>query len=392
MGRKQKGYAPLLRMGGWLLTCCLTLELVNLSTPYLADGLSVLTMVSASMQDPAASVSYLQETAKQLSGEPASSEPATESDNTSEPEEAAESKPAEEESESKAEEALAPLDDTSALVTVEEPETVPERGENTGDVDRRVVGGTGSSPFVDLEYSVVKNLSELSDGEVAELAQEPLELSFTDTDEPQVLIYHTHATESYLSQTLDWYDLDYTARSTDDSKNMVAVGDALTAVLEAGGIAVIHDTTQFDNPSYTEGYDRSRAAVEEYLEQYPSIKVVLDVHRDAIQSDTTITAPVCTIDGQEMAQLMVVACADDGDGELPNYKENFIFGAHLNEQLEQDFPGITRPMLFCERIYNQDLSTGSLLVEVGGHGNSLKDAVLAVQKLGYSLLTLLKSS
>lgn len=213
MGRKQKGYAPLLRMGGWLLTCCLTLELVNLSTPYLADGLSVLTMVSASMQDPAASVSYLQETAKQLSEEPASSEPATESDNTSEPEEAAESKPAEEESESKAEEALAPLDDTSALVTVEEPETVPERGENTGDVDRRVVGGTGSSPFVDLEYSVVKNLSELSDGEVAELAQEPLELSFTDTDEPQVLIYHTHATESYLSQTLDWYDLDYTARS-----------------------------------------------------------------------------------------------------------------------------------------------------------------------------------
>lgn len=382
MAGKYKKQGTIRRAGGWLLASVLLIELVNLTTPYLADGLSVLTMVSAGMQEPAASLSYLKKTGEallqpeELPEETESTESAREEAVPAESEETV-SEPEETESEAAVE------------TLVSEPEEVPERGENTGDVDRRSVGGTGKSPFVDLEYGVVKNLSELSDAETAELAQTPLSLSFTDTKEPQVLIYHTHATESYLTQALDWYDLDYTARSTDNSRNMVAVGDALAAVLEAGGVSVIHDTTQFDNPSYTEGYDRSRVAVQEYLEQYPSIQVVLDVHRDAIQSDTTITAPVCTVDGVEMAQLMVVACADDGDGELPHYRENFVFAAHLTEQLEQDFPGITRPLLFCERIYNQDLSTGSLLIEVGGHGNSLKEAVLAVQHLGDSLLTLL---
>jgi len=353
----------------------LTMELVLFSTPYLADGLSVLTLASAALQEPSG-FSYFterwneKETATESSVTlSAAEEPAAEAAETSsEPETTTESVPEE-----------IPL-----------PEPQPQkRPDNAGEVRRYAVGGTGNPPFLSIGKAVVKNMSDYEHQTVLDAADTAPDFSFGKTKDPQVLIYHTHATESYLPDAQDWYPPDYSARSTDPSQNMVAVGNALAAVLEAGGITVIHDETLFDHPSYTEGYDRSREAVKDYLEKYPSIRVVLDVHRDALQADSVITAPVASVDGVDYAQLMVVACADDGDGELPHDLENLSFGAALANQLETDYPGITRPLLFCERFYNQDLSTGSLLIEVGGHGNSLKEAILSAQALGESLLRLL---
>ncbi len=128
------------------------------------------------------------------------------------------------------------------------------------------------------------------------------------SDEPQVLILHTHATETYQTWPDLLYDRSAAARTRNTALNMCAVGARMAEVLNAAGIHTLHDETLHDSPSYTESYDRSRATAQEYLRQYPSIKVVLDVHRDAIEdADGTLVKPVCTIDGASTAQVMIIA-------------------------------------------------------------------------------------
>ena len=108
------------------------------------------------------------------------------------------------------------------------------------------------------------------------------------------------------------------------------------------------------------------------MEQYPSIKVVLDIHRDAIASETSAYQPYIEIGGKEAAQIMIISGCDDGTLDMPNYMKNFHFACRLQEKVESDNKGLTRPILFDYRHYNQDLTTGSLLIEVGSHGNTLE--------------------
>lgn len=212
-----------------------------------------------------------------------------------------------------------------------------------------------------------------------------------DSSEPQVLIYHTHTTESFEPYTRDYYDKSFSCKTTDTTKNMVAVGNAICQQLEDAGISYLHDTNVHDYPSYNGSYQSSRETVEEILEKYPSIKIVLDVHRDGIEkSDGTRLAPIAEIDGKRAAQIMIISCCDDGDEEMPNYMENFKYASLLQSQLETDYEGLTRPVLFDYRHYNQDLSTGGLLIEVGSHGNSIDEAVYSGELVGKSIVNSLK--
>ena len=196
---------------------------------------------------------------------------------------------------------------------------------------------------------------------------------------PQVLIMHTHATESYQTWPDPMFDPGYTARSKSTALNMCAVGEKMAQVLNAAGIRTLHDETLYDAPGYTDSYKRSRAGVQAYLERYPSIKVVLDVHRDAIEdSDGTRVKPVCEIDGESTAQVMVIAGCDNGSSiALPNWRLNLRFAAEWEAAMESAYPGLTRPVLCGYRFYNQDLTTGSLLIEIGGHANTLDEALRA---------------
>ena len=213
------------------------------------------------------------------------------------------------------------------------------------------------------------------------------------TSEPLVLIMHTHTTESYEPFARDYYDSSFSSRTTDNTKNIVAVGDKITAELEAAGIGVIHDITVHDYPQYNGAYERSRVTVEEILKKYPSIKIVLDIHRDAlITSDGMWLAPVAEINGKNAAQIMIISGCDDGTMNMPNYMKNFNFACTLQSQIENDFPGLTRPILFDYRSYNQNLTTGSLLIEIGGHGNSLDEALYTGELVGKSLASLLKNT
>lgn len=235
----------------------------------------------------------------------------------------------------------------------------------------------------------VRNMTSVSNDVLLEESRKPYDFTVERNGEPQVLIMHTHETESYEPYTRDFYDSSFTSRTTDDSMNMAAVGDKIAEQLEGAGIGVIHDVTKHDYPSYNGSYDRSRVTVQDILAENPSIKVVLDIHRDAIERpDGTRIAPTVEINGKNAAQVMIISGCDDGTMGMPDYMKNFRFASALQQQLEEDFPGLTRPVLFDYRQYNQDLTTGSILIEVGGHANSIDEALYSGELIGRALADL----
>ncbi|MCR5141657.1 MAG: stage II sporulation protein P [Ruminococcus sp.] len=212
----------------------------------------------------------------------------------------------------------------------------------------------------------------------------------TGTDEPQILIYHTHTTECFELEDKDWYDSDFGAKTTEADKNITAVGNEICKQLEASGISVIHDTLVHDYPSYDAAYDSSRETVSELLEQYPSIRIALDIHRDGIETAEGVRlAPTAEINGKDAAQIMIISGCDDGTFGMPDYINNFRFACELQSRTETMFEGLTRPILFDYRFYNQDLTDGSLLIEVGSHGNTLDQAKYSGELIGKALAALL---
>ena len=255
-------------------------------------------------------------------------------------------------------------------------------------VEQHYEPGTGTL-FVQVGAGVIKNNTTLSAQEVLEAAQQGLPFTIEPgSSEPQVLIMHTHTTETFELERKSWYDLSSTARTTDLSLNMAAVGEAMAQELNQAGIVTLHDTTLHDYPSYNGSYERSNATVQSYLAQYPSIKVVLDVHRDAIEpaSGQRVSA-IAQVEDRTAAQVMII-CGADKNGNLPNFRQNLGFAAAWQNAMESLYPGLTRPVLLDYRYYNQDLSTGSLLIEVGSHGNTLEQAVYSGQLVGKALVQL----
>ena len=212
------------------------------------------------------------------------------------------------------------------------------------------------------------------------------------SDEPQVLILHTHTTESYEPYEKDWYDESYTSRSADPGNGVVAVGEAIAGQLAAAGINVIHDCTMHDL-TYNGAYSRSLGTALGVLDRYPTVKVVLDIHRDAIEyEDGTRVSAVTDIDGKKAAQTMIICAADDGTYGVPGFMNNLHFASALQQSMESRYPTLTRPVLFQYCQYNQQVSPGALLIEVGSHGNSIDQAVYSGELIGKSLAELLKDN
>lgn len=211
-------------------------------------------------------------------------------------------------------------------------------------------------------------------------------LSIKDKSKPSVLIFHTHTTESFEMADNGWYTASYSTRSQDNKHNMVRVGDEITKQLTDAGFNVIHDTTIHDL-TYNGAYQRSREVVAKILKENPTIQVVLDVHRDAIyQSDGTRIKPVANIGGKKAAQIMIIAGCQDGNvKDFPRWQENLVSALQLHNQLESEYKGIMRPILFSSRKYNMDLTPCSLLVEFGSDSNTLEEAVYTGSLFGKSL-------
>ncbi|MBQ2755211.1 MAG: stage II sporulation protein P [Oscillospiraceae bacterium] len=256
---------------------------------------------------------------------------------------------------------------------------------------------SASAGGINIKYGagIIKNSTSHSKEQVqskleGEFWFENMEIPEFSEDEPLVLIVHTHATESYERYNTGKYDKSYSFRSSDNRENMVAVGEVLAETLKSRGISAVQATVQHDNPSYNGSYNRSAETVKKYLELYPSIRFVLDVHRDAIEPQKgKIVKAVADINGKTAAQVMIISGCDDGTMNMPNYFKNLQFAAALQDKMESLFPGLTRPVFFCYRKYNMDLSPGALLIEVGSHGNTLDEAEYSAELIGEALAELL---
>lgn len=223
--------------------------------------------------------------------------------------------------------------------------------------------------------------------DVESLLLSPLDWNLTG-DEPKVLILHTHSTESYTKQPGEDYEEESAYRTLNGAYNMLSIGAELTRVLESGGVAVLHDRTLHDHPSYDGSYDHARDTIAGYLAAYPSICMVIDLHRDALDfnQDPQLTT-LAQINGQNSAQLMLVAGTDQ-NVSFPNWEQNLATGLKLMAVLEKLHPGITRPALLRPQRFNLDLTPGSLLIEVGANGNTHSEAMLAVQALGQAIIAM----
>lgn len=227
---------------------------------------------------------------------------------------------------------------------------------------------------------------------IKELLSEDLSFK-VNKEEPAVLIFHTHTTESYQYIDRNFFSSSYTTRNTNADRNMVRIGKAIKNEIEKEGFKVIHDTTIHDT-KYTGAYGRSRKTVESYLKKYPSIQIVLDVHRDGIADyDGSKIKPTAVIDGKKVAQVMIISgCQEEGNGitGYESWKENLSFALKLQKEMEETFPGLTRPIFFCGRKYNMDMTKASLLLEVGSDSNTIEEAYYSGICIGKSLSQLLE--
>ncbi len=193
---------------------------------------------------------------------------------------------------------------------------------------------------------------------------------------PQILIVHTHGSEAYSQTDGDLYEESDPYRTTDCTHNVVKVGAEIATVFRAYGFQVVHDTTLFDYPSYNGAYDRSKAAVEQWLAQYPTIRVVLDVHRDALVGQEGQVYKLVSWEAErKVAQVMFVVGSNGSGLEHPRWRDNLAFAVRLQQNLVQGYRSLARPIVLRNSRYNQQLLPGSLLVEVGGHGNTLTEAI-----------------
>ncbi len=253
-------------------------------------------------------------------------------------------------------------------------------------VNTVVGGGTAVSNFY------VKDTSGASVDLLTQLEKD-LPFDTSDLSEPTVLIYHTHGTESYFLSPVSYYYGDDSFRSAAYNENVTVVGAQMKKVLEEHGIGVIHDTTLHDDISYNGSYSRSKETVNSYLEKYPSITVTIDVHRDSLTTDEGLKyRPVIEIDGKQAAQVMIITGSDpDGSLDFPTWEENLILALKLQEEAATTYPGLMRPLMYCQRVYNMNATNASLLFEIGAEVNTFSQAKYAGELMANVLANVLKN-
>lgn len=206
-------------------------------------------------------------------------------------------------------------------------------------------------------------------------------------EEPKVLIVHTHGCETYSDQSGKGLGKSGTYRTTDAEKNVVKIGEMLTSRLKDAGIAAIHDKTLCDYPSYNKSYINSMEVIERYKKEYPSISFVFDIHRDAIaNADGTPIKLTYQGKDEKCAQAMIV-CGTDAMGlSHPYWKDNLILALKIQKVLEDKYPGFMRPVNLRQERFNMHETKGSLIFEIGTHGNTLDEAKRSIDYLADGII------
>lgn len=259
------------------------------------------------------------------------------------------------------------------------------------------VGKTSEEPYLGggtvVAYDGVEIQSKIPadfyEPDIAALLSEGPDLTITDKSKPTVLVYHSHTTEAYALLDTGFY-ISSDARSDNNAKNVVRVGDELVAALERKGFVVIHDTEIHDE-DYNSSYDSSRISVEKVLEEYPSVEITIDLHRDDITyKDKTKVKPTAEINGKKAAKMMIIAGCEYGKvTNYPDWEYNLRFDLAVQQGINAKYPGVMRPVLFSQRKYNMYETHNSFLLEIGTDANTLDEACYSARLFGDALADLL---
>ncbi len=227
-------------------------------------------------------------------------------------------------------------------------------------------------------YYVVDNSTDILPEELNGTDLTNMDMTIdTKSDDYKILIYHTHSTEAFAD-----------SREGERSDTVVGIGDYLAQILEEEyGVKVYHDDSAYDIVSgeldRSAAYDYARAGVSDILNKYPSIEVVIDLHRDGVAEDTRL---VTDINGKPTAQIMFLNGMSrlnrNGDiGYLPNAHklENIAFALQLYLTAQANYEGLMRRIFIRGYRYNLDLAGRALLVELGGQTNTVEEAKNAME-------------
>lgn len=198
------------------------------------------------------------------------------------------------------------------------------------------------------------------------------------TESPQILIYHTHSQEAFADSV-----------PGDESTSIVGVGEYLASVLrERYGYHVLHHTESYDRESRDYAYSNSLPAIEQLLEEYPSIEVVIDLHRDAVPEDRRL---VVDIQGRPTAQFMFFnGLSRTARGKIdylenPYLEDNLAFSFQMQAACNEYYPGLARRIYLKAYRYNMHLCPKTLLIELGAQNNTVEEAMNACDPLAHVL-------
>lgn len=250
----------------------------------------------------------------------------------------------------------------------------------------------GAYPIVPRDFSVSELTCNNETGYEPEWDALPALTACPEADGPLVLILHTHGTEAYSEEGSLWYtDEENIPRSEDITQNVVAVGEEMATVLREAGIGVVHCETMHDKESYKDSYTRSAETVAAMLKEYPTLRYILDVHRDSILgSDNTKYRPVAPVGGEAVAQVMLVVGSDYKGADHPEWERNLALAAVLERRMLENEPGMARAINLRSAAFNQQFTPDSLLLEIGSCGNSLSEAKAAGRLVAQELAAIIR--
>ena len=227
-------------------------------------------------------------------------------------------------------------------------------------------------------------IANATDYDVSDLLNQTVKMPKFTKGKPAILIYHTHTTECYRNAK-------GISNTTDESQNVVAVGAAMAKIFEAAGYETIHVKTVFNQPNFSGAYATARKAIEPILKENPTIKVVLDVHRDSISSNGVDYYPVTQVAGKDAAQVMIVCGTDEKGLEHKNWRKNFTYALQLSRKMGELYGELSRPVNLRGDRFNTHFTDHTLLLEMGSAVNTLEQAIYAGELTANAMMELWKN-
>ncbi len=221
------------------------------------------------------------------------------------------------------------------------------------------------------------------------LEKEKAILSSDGSDGPTVLVLHTHAAERYLAEDASYLEGELGSQIYSDTRvgDVVEMGKRFCAVLESAGIGVVHCAEAHgESGSLRHSYANAADCIRRQLAEYPSIRYVVDLHRDGILASD---GALIRTEGADAAQVMAVVGTDGNGTEHPCWKENLALAQSLLEAMEAKNKGSCRGVIVRNASYNQELAPRMLLLEIGSAGNTLAEAIVAAERAALALADLL---